>query len=562
MNKTNNLILMLALTSIMLVLSMGFASAIQSAVDLGTAANFVILSKSGISTTGVTSIVGDIATSPIDSTAITGFGLIMDSSNTFSTSSLVTGNVYAPDYSDPTSSILTTAIGDMGTAYTDAAGRTLPDFTELGAGNIGGMTLTPGLYKWGTDVIIPSDVTISGSANDVWVFQIAQDLDISGGKKVILIGGAQAKNIFWQVAGQTTLGTTSTLNGNVLSQTAIVLNTGATLNGRALAQTAVTLDANTVTVPPASVLTTITLSPSSANLTVNATQQLSFTSLDQFNSSMSVNITYNSSNSSVASVNASGFVSAIAIGNATITATNGTINGISLISVVDTSTSVLTSITLSPANISLGSSLQLNVTSLDQFGLPMSANISYSSSNTSIASVSASGVVTSVALGNVTINASSGAVSGTSLVIVVEAVPVPTPTPTPSSTTTSSDDDSSSGGSGGGSRTSCSTQWVCSDWNTCSNGLQTRTCTYPSNSCTPSVAKPVESQSCTMSASFSDLTNSPKSDNPANNGPGITGGVIGATDKFNGIAPIGQVAIFLIAVAGVYALIFFFFKPI
>jgi len=144
---------------------------------------------------------------------------------------------------------MTTAISDMETAYTDAAGRTLPTATELGAGNIGGMTLAPGLYKWGTGVTIPTNVTLSGSANDVWIFQIAQTLTVSSGVHVTLSGGAQANNIFWQIAGQTTLGTTSVFNGNILCQTAIVLNTGATLNGRALAQTAVTLDASAVVKP-------------------------------------------------------------------------------------------------------------------------------------------------------------------------------------------------------------------------------------------------------------------------------------------------------------------------
>ena len=157
--------------------------------------------------------------------------------------------VYAADYAVPTPANMTTAISDMEIAYTNAAGRTLPTATELGAGNIGGMTLAPGLYKWGTGVTIPTDVTLSGGANDVWIFQIAETLDISSATSVILSGGAQAKNIFWQVAGEVTLGTTSVFNGNILCQTAIVLNTGATLNGRALAQTAVTLNANAIVKP-------------------------------------------------------------------------------------------------------------------------------------------------------------------------------------------------------------------------------------------------------------------------------------------------------------------------
>ncbi|MBU2559481.1 DUF3494 domain-containing protein [archaeon] len=151
-------------------------------MNLGTAGNFVILTKSGVSTTGTTSIVGDIGVSPIDSTAITGFGLIMDSSNQFSTSSLVTGKIYAADYTPPTPSVMTTAISDMETAYTDAAGRA-PNVTELGAGNIGGMTLTPGVYKWGTGLIIPTDVTLDcqGNASAVFIFQIAQDLTVGNG---------------------------------------------------------------------------------------------------------------------------------------------------------------------------------------------------------------------------------------------------------------------------------------------------------------------------------------------------------------------------------------------
>ncbi|MDO8554794.1 MAG: ice-binding family protein [Candidatus Micrarchaeota archaeon] len=232
-----------------------------AAVNLGTAGNFVILSKSGISTTGTTYVTGDMGVSPIDSTGITGFGLIADSSNTFSRSSLVTGKIHAPDYTPPTPTAMTTTIGDMEIAYTDAAGRTNPTATELGAGDISGMTIAPGLYKWGTGVIINNGVTLSGSSNDVWIFQIAQDLDVGNGAIITLSGGAQAKNVFWQVAGQATLGTTSDFKGIILSQTAIVLNTGAKLNGRALAQTAVTLDANMVTAPSGSTSSALIVTP-------------------------------------------------------------------------------------------------------------------------------------------------------------------------------------------------------------------------------------------------------------------------------------------------------------
>ena len=136
-----------------------------SNVNLGSAGNFVILTKSGISTTGTTSIVGDIGVSPIAATAITGFALTLPADSAFSTSALVTGKVYAPGYANPTPTDLTTAVLDMQAAYTDAAGRA-PTVTELGAGNIGGLTLAPGVYKWGTGLTIPTDVTLSGGVVD------------------------------------------------------------------------------------------------------------------------------------------------------------------------------------------------------------------------------------------------------------------------------------------------------------------------------------------------------------------------------------------------------------
>ena len=228
------------------------AAAGPAAVNLGTAGNFVILAKSGISTTGTTHITGDIGVSPIASTAMTGFGLVLDSTGTFSTSTLVTGKAYAADYAPPTPVMLTTAVSDMQIAYSDAAGRTNPDYTELGAGDITSMTLAPGLYKWSTGVLIgAAGVTLAGGADSVWIFQIAQGLTVANGAIVTLTGGAQASNIFWQVAGQATLGTTSQMKGIILCQTAIVMQTGATLVGRALAQTAVTLDSNAVTSPSA-----------------------------------------------------------------------------------------------------------------------------------------------------------------------------------------------------------------------------------------------------------------------------------------------------------------------
>ena len=216
---------------------------LQAAVSLGGAGNFVILSKSGITNVYKSAITGDVGTSPI-----TGAALLL-------TCAEVAGKIYTVDAAGPLpcrltrASMLTTAVRDMQTAYTNAAGRSNPNFLNLGAGNIGGKTLKPGLYKWTSGVKIPTDVTISGGLNDVWIFQVAGTLTMSSAVKIILRGGAQAKNIFWQTAGAVTLGTTSHFEGNILGKTGINLQTGASINGRMLAQTAVTLQKNTVKRP-------------------------------------------------------------------------------------------------------------------------------------------------------------------------------------------------------------------------------------------------------------------------------------------------------------------------
>jgi hypothetical protein len=193
-------------------------------------------------------VTGNIGVSPAAATFITGFPLTADSTNVFSTSPQVTGKVYAADYAPPTPSNLTTAVGDMQLAFTDAAGRA-PGVTELGAGNIGGMNLTPGVYKWGTGLLIATDVTLTGDATGVWIFQIAQDLTVSSAARILLAGGALPKNVFWQVAGLVDLGTTAHCEGVVLTQTSVTLRTGASINGRLLAQTAVNIDGSTVVEP-------------------------------------------------------------------------------------------------------------------------------------------------------------------------------------------------------------------------------------------------------------------------------------------------------------------------
>lgn len=215
-------------------------------VALGTAGNFVILAKTAISNTPTSAITGDLGLSPAAASLITGFALTLDGGGAFSTSTQVTGSVYAASYAAPTPATLATAVSAMQAAYVDAAGRTTPDYTELAGGNIGGLTLPPGLYKWSNTVVIPTDVTLSGGANDTWIFQIAGGIAQDSTTKVILSGGALAQNVVWQATGAVSIGKTATIEGRILSLTSITLRTGAKVNGRLLTQTAATLDGNTV----------------------------------------------------------------------------------------------------------------------------------------------------------------------------------------------------------------------------------------------------------------------------------------------------------------------------
>jgi hypothetical protein len=218
------------------------------AVNLGTAGHYAILAKTGIATVPTSAVTGDLGISPAAATYITGFSLTADATNAFSTSPQVTGKVYASDYAAPAPANLTAAIGDMQLAFTDAAGRAA-GVTELGGGNIGGMTLRAGVYKWSTGLLVPTNVTLNGSATDVWIFQVAQDLTISSAVNIVLAGGAVAKNVVWEVAGAVELGTTAHLEGVVLGMTSVTLQTGASIVGRLLAQTAVNIDGSVVVQP-------------------------------------------------------------------------------------------------------------------------------------------------------------------------------------------------------------------------------------------------------------------------------------------------------------------------
>jgi hypothetical protein len=216
-------------------------------VRLGDAGEYAILAQSAISNVPTSVVTGDVGLSPAAASYITGLNLTRAGAKW--TSPEIIGDVFSADNDPNTPTDLTIAVADMLTAYADAAGRPTPAFLNLRDGAIGGLTLTPGLYKWTSTVTIPTDVTLSGGAQDVWIFQITGDLTLAAAQQILLSGGARARNIIWQVAGEVDFGTSSHAEGIVLSRTAIHMGAGASLNGRLLAQTGVTLQSSTVTGP-------------------------------------------------------------------------------------------------------------------------------------------------------------------------------------------------------------------------------------------------------------------------------------------------------------------------
>jgi hypothetical protein len=224
-----------------------------SSVHLEEAGEYAILSKSGISTVPSSMITGNIAVSPIAATAMTGFSLILDSGGQFSLSTQLEGQAYSASYGAPISAALTTAVGAMEAAYTDAASRLNDDAARINllGGILSGATLTPGVYTFGTNVLLAGDVTFSGSATDVFIIQMTGNLVQATNKSIILSNGALAENIFWQVAGFVQVGAGAHMEGIILAKTKVDFLTGASLNGRVLTQTACNLQSTTITESPA-----------------------------------------------------------------------------------------------------------------------------------------------------------------------------------------------------------------------------------------------------------------------------------------------------------------------
>ena len=252
--------------------AMTSAEETQLQVELGLAGKYAILASTGISTVPTSAITGDIAVSPIDDTAMTGFSFFIDPSTQIPTSTQLASvhHAYAANYGGEVATDLTTAISDMVTAYNDAKGRknngvdTDAARTNLGGGNLGGVyggpndPLTPGVYTFGSDVNLVSDVHLLGDG--VYIIQMTGNLKQAANYAVILdnenedgvsIDPAKSKNIFWQVGGYVWVGAGAHMEGVILAKTKADFLTGSSLNGRILTQTACNLQSATITEPPA-----------------------------------------------------------------------------------------------------------------------------------------------------------------------------------------------------------------------------------------------------------------------------------------------------------------------
>ena len=201
-------------------------------LNLRSTASFTILAATTITTTGGGAINGDVGLSPGTGAAI------------HLTASQVKGTIYAVDAAGPPGSVIAPSLleiakGDLTAVYNEARDLVpvpVGSFLNPGAGNIGGMTLGPGLYKFdGIALVTGTSVTLTGGETDVWIFQVGTKLEVGNGIQIILAGGAKPWNIFWQVGTSVVIGTTAVFKGTILADQSVTMNTGSTMDGRALA---------------------------------------------------------------------------------------------------------------------------------------------------------------------------------------------------------------------------------------------------------------------------------------------------------------------------------------
>ncbi len=220
------------------------------APNLKNVANYAILAGTTVAIGAAGAVTGNVGLTPGSSSAMTGLGLVLDTSGTFSTSPVVVGKVYTANNAAPTPATLSADALAMQAAYADGSGRAQPDGIGLGAGQLGGLKLIPGLYNWSGAALITTDVTLNGGANDVWILQVGGALTVAATAKVKLTGGAQANNVYWVVVGAVAVGANAQFEGNILSQAAVSAGAGATVNGRMLTPASATLGAgSTLKVP-------------------------------------------------------------------------------------------------------------------------------------------------------------------------------------------------------------------------------------------------------------------------------------------------------------------------
>ena len=209
-----------------------------------TTGNFVIVAETEITDLAPSVVTGNVGLSPALGAKIQ------------LTCPEVTGAIFTVDStgSPPcrhrnAGTVLTQAVADGHGAWNDGRVR-VPDYTDVGAGNIGGLILPPATYKWSTGVQIPTNLRLSGGPNDVWIFLIEHDLSVSSGVQIVLDGGALPRNVYWlTLIDGVELGANSQFAGVILAETSIFVRAGASINGRLLAAQSVNLDANTVTGP-------------------------------------------------------------------------------------------------------------------------------------------------------------------------------------------------------------------------------------------------------------------------------------------------------------------------